>query len=375
MSDSHDLSALEDTTRTVVRAFKTGMMTDESKCKQYAIVPVLEALGWDPRSPELIPEYKLEDSDGPRWVDYALCEGGPRHPKVFVEAKGPRGVTRPENKDQLFEYGSNQGVPLLVLTDGDTWRLYFAFGEGPPTEREFDTVRLTEEPDGLARLNRALSRDLVISGDARRYAEHQQMKRRYAAKARAEIPRVWRNLVTSEGMVNMLFEKVREDTKWEPLIEDVRAFLKGRGGAIGEYIGKAEVESDGLRSAVQAKASAGRGGTIDKERAREMLAQGMSQSEVARHFRVAPSSVGAMVRRDKELQAPERSRQTSVPSAGGQRDAQLSGRAPIRNGRIDKHLARQMLARGRSQTEVAHYFGVTPSSVSAMVRKDRQRHE
>ena len=375
MSDSRDLTTLEETARTVVRKFQDGKMTDESKCKHHAINPVLEALGWDRHSTEeWIPEYKLEAGDRTRRVDYALCDGGPDHPKVFVEAKGPGGVTRPESKDQLFEYGANRGVPILVLTDGDTWRLYFAMGEGTPTEREFDTVRLTEEPDCLPRLMKALGRELVISGGAWSYAVEQQRKRLNAAKARARIPHVWRDLVRSEDITKALFAKVMEDTGWEPLIEDVRTFLKGRSLAMAESIRKAEVKPDALSDAAKSSASKGHTGKINKERAREMLAQGVTQSEVARHFGVAPSSVGAMVRRDREQQASGSSRQTPAHSVGNQSTAGFSGRAAVRKGRIDKDLARQMLTHGATQTEVAHYFGVTPSSVSAMVRKDK-RHQ
>ena len=61
MSESRDWTTLD------------GIMTDESKCRQYAIDPMLEALGWDRFSrDEWIPEYKLEDGDRSRWVDYAL---------------------------------------------------------------------------------------------------------------------------------------------------------------------------------------------------------------------------------------------------------------------------------------------------------------
>lgn len=379
MGDSQDLNKLEETARSVVQRFRAGRMLNEQNCRQFAIDPVLSALGWNRSSEtEWIEELPLPDLyDGDRLlkVDYALCDGGRDCPMVFVEAKGPDGVTKPKNKDQLFRYGNNRGVPLLVLTDGITWRLYLAMGAGLPTEREFDTVCLTEESDGLARLIKALGRESVISGNAKHYAEGQHRKRRNAAKARDEIPQVWRQLIRSTDMEKMLFDKVTENTGWEPLIEDVRAFLKNRGVGSEESIGKPSAEYGELKSAAKANANTGRGGKIDKQRAREMLAQGVSQSDVARHFGVAPSSVGAMMRRDRERQAPENVRQPLASFADSQRATHPSRLPAGRKGKIDKDLARQMLAQGAAQTDVAHYFGVTPSSVSAMVRKDKRRQD
>ena len=361
-------STLEETGKEVVRRFQRGIVTDEAKCRQYAIDPLLEALGWDRSSDEWIREYKLEGSDGPRWVDYALCDGGREYPKVFVEAKGPGDkVTRPESEDQLFKYGAHRGVPLLVLTNGETWRLYYAMGEGVPAEREFDTVCVTEDATGLSRLKKVLARQSVLSGDARRYAEEQQEKRRNAAKARGQIPYVWRDLLSSEHMAKALFERVRKDTGREPLFDDVRAFLNDCRTSAEATIREAEAKS---RVDAQPRASqrwrtgdttqaTPRQARIDKELAGRMLDSGRTQAEVARHFGVASSSVAAMVRRTKE-------------AAAQRRDSRASPRTTDRQARIDKDLALQMLESGKTQAEVARHFGVKPSSVSAMVRRNKR---
>ena len=379
MGDSQDLDKLEETARSIVQRFRAGLLLNEKNCRQYAIDPLLAALGWNRSSKEeWIEEFPLPDlydGDRLRWVDYALCDGGYDRPKVFVEAKELGGVTKPKNKDQLFGYGNNRGVPLLVLTDGITWRLYFALGKGLPTEREFDTVHLVEEPDGLPRLINALGRAQVVSGSARRYAEEQQIKRRNAVRARNEIPDVWRKLISGEDMAKALFDKVREYTGLEPLIGDVRAFLNDV--AVEESTRRVvQAKSSPLHGVVKSNTNTGRGGKIDKERAREMLRQGMKQSEVARHFSVAPSSVRAMVLKDREREASENAPQTKhTPHAGEPRSAQPSGPAASRKGRIDKDLARQMLRRGATQREVAQHFGVSRSSVSAMVQKEKRRQQ
>ena len=66
------------------------------------------------------PEYAVEGG----FVDYALLDRS--KPRVFVEAKR-KGAISADGEDQLFRYAAHQGVPLLVLTDGNVWALYSAW--------------------------------------------------------------------------------------------------------------------------------------------------------------------------------------------------------------------------------------------------------
>lgn len=114
----------------------------EAEVQTSVVRPIVRALGWDDadRSQYRV-EYPVDDGR----VDEALI-GPLGKPLVFVEVKRP-GELNPKAEDQLFRYANNKGVPLLILTDGDTWDLYLSMAEGEPAERRFVRCKLTESSD------------------------------------------------------------------------------------------------------------------------------------------------------------------------------------------------------------------------------------
>ncbi len=107
------------------------------------IEPLLRALGWDTDDyHEVYPEY----SSGRGRVDYALRirEGEEYKPIIFIEVKQPGGLD--ENAEtQLFAYAAHEGVPAAILTDGQTWRLYYPLTSGKPADRFVYSVDLLED--------------------------------------------------------------------------------------------------------------------------------------------------------------------------------------------------------------------------------------
>ena len=361
----------------VVKQFNRGYMTNESECKQYAIEPILQALGWNiSLQEECAKEYVLNDQGGRvSKVDYALFDGGRDHPRVFVEAKALGKTNKSENQDQLFRYGANRGVPILVLTDGNTWRLYLAMSEGKPDQREFDNISLTAGGECWQRLAGALDRQAVISGQARLNAEDKLWKRREAEKARDKIPDIWRDLVDSDEMVKQLCDKVYDRTGRRPRTEDVKDFLKRRISAAEGSIKSREAEARNRRSQITGEVPNPQqwSGKIEIRPALEMLAAGKSQKVVGDHFGVSRSRVyqfkekykGQLEELIKNHEAEARSRQShnrgKVP------------RPQRRGGKIDIPTALEMLDDGKTRSDVARYFKVAPSSVSAMVKRHRGR--
>ena len=47
------------------------------------------------------------------------------------------GMADEKGERQLFEYCFHRGVPIAVLTDGRTWKLFYPAGEGSYTDRLF----------------------------------------------------------------------------------------------------------------------------------------------------------------------------------------------------------------------------------------------
>ena len=149
------------------------------------ILPVLNALDWNSADPgALRPEYPA----GRGRVDYALlCHG---HPQVFVEAKR-RGTLDARAEPQLFGYAANNGVPLLVLSDGLCWDFYLSMADGRPEERRFHHLELFSEgkvPEYATTLDNWLRKRRVASGDARRGAESCLESDGSLARARDSLP-------------------------------------------------------------------------------------------------------------------------------------------------------------------------------------------
>ncbi|MDE0419523.1 MAG: type I restriction endonuclease [Gammaproteobacteria bacterium] len=222
---------LEATLRTAVRNLRSDRLENEAQVKQAVILPVLRALGWDDADPA---SFKPEYAVGRGLVDYALLDRG--KPRVFIEAKRT-GAISADGEDQLFRYAAHQGVPLLVLTDGDVWALYLSMAEGLPSERRFFDVELqraniVECAQAFADL---LKRDRVVSGEARREAERRHEQLRNRLRARDGILSAWHELLNGpdEMLRDLLAEKVETDSGSKPDPEDVEAFLRGLKSSFG----------------------------------------------------------------------------------------------------------------------------------------------
>ena len=123
--------SLEQTLRNAVYHLRSGRLMNEAQVKQAVILPVLRALDWDDTDPEAFrPEYSV----GKGLVDYALLDHG--QALVFVEAKRV-GNLDAGGEEQLFRYAAHNGVPLLVLTDGNLWNFYLSMAPGVPRSGGF----------------------------------------------------------------------------------------------------------------------------------------------------------------------------------------------------------------------------------------------
>ena len=216
---------IEPIVKTAIVNLRSGRLEREEEIKLAVILPILSALNWNPADPDsLRPEYPA----GPGRVDYALfCHG---RPQVFVEAKR-RGALNARAEAQLFGYAANNGVPLLVLSDGLCWDFYLSMADGRPEERRFHRLELRAEdmaPDYAATLATWLHRRRVASGKARRRAEDRLESDRSRSRAREAIPEAWIALTSEpDGLLcELLADKVRAGIGVEPHRSDVEKFLR-----------------------------------------------------------------------------------------------------------------------------------------------------
>jgi predicted type IV restriction endonuclease len=201
-----------------------GGFPNEASVSHGILVPVLQALGWDPAEPDqVMPEY----SSGRGRVDFALCSA-PARPSVFIEVKG---VGRSlEGDRQLFEYAFHEGVPLCILTDGREWSFYLPSGQGTYEDRRVYRLQLDDRSpaDSETIFHRYLNKDRVRSGAA--FEAALQDYRDAAAKREAArtIPKAWAQL--TEGPEDLLVELLSDQAEalggFRPEARDVAAFLR-----------------------------------------------------------------------------------------------------------------------------------------------------
>lgn len=217
--------SLESTLKSVISRLRSDDLENEEEVKLAVILPTLLALDWNPaQSGSIKPEYPV----GRGRVDYALlCHG---RAQVFIEAKR-RGALNVRAEEQLFDYAVNQGIPLLILTDGFHWDFYLSMAEGLPEERRFYRLELLDEgkiPEYKNFLETYLQEHRVASGKARRSAETCLEKNRERARARAAIPVAWKSLLTEpdELLRDLLAERVQHTIGAKPDPDDVDEYLR-----------------------------------------------------------------------------------------------------------------------------------------------------
>ena len=216
---------LESTLKSVISRLRSNDLENEEEVKLAVILPILLALDWDPAySGSIKPEY----SAGQGRVDYALlCHG---RPQVFIEAKR-RGALNVQAEEQLFGYASNQGIPLLILTDGFHWDFYLSMAEGLPEERRFYRLELFHEeniPEYMGVLETYLRERCVASRQARHSAEACLERNRDRARAKQAIPSAWNSLLSEpdELLCDLLAEKVQHIIGAKPDPYDVDEYLR-----------------------------------------------------------------------------------------------------------------------------------------------------
>lgn len=208
---------------TILSKLEKDEFANEQAIKQGVVLRILSHLGWDSFEPTVVwPEYSVP----PRRVDYALCHP-PKRPAVFIEVKQP-GQTDAADK-QLFEYAFHEGVPLAVLTDGQTWSFYLPSGQGSYDDRRVYRLDLLERKpeEAVEKLERYLQQSRIASGAAFDAAQSDYKSRSRQQQARAVIPEAWKELVDAEdsGLLDLLSEATERRGGVQPARTDLTDFL------------------------------------------------------------------------------------------------------------------------------------------------------
>ena len=148
---------------------------DETATKQFVVLPILRALGWDDgnlETLEVLPETPTDPKNRKKnKVDYAL-----QHEKkalVLIECKRwSENLEKPDHHEQLAGYIFQRGVDIGILTNGKTWHFYFAYKTHVPwRNRKFCFIELNNQQETVANFQKYLSKVKVIDGSAKAEAE------------------------------------------------------------------------------------------------------------------------------------------------------------------------------------------------------------
>ena len=228
---------LEDVLAKARTELSPGNLGLETNVQVKVVRPILRSLGWDDAdSSHLRAEFK---TDYGRVDEALLDEFG--NPLVFVEAK-KQGHLQDATRHykavrQIFRYARHREVPFLLLTDGETWDFYLRRAAGPPAERHFLRLTLTE-PVGFEQaasdLRTYLSRDAMLQGDSLRAARARLRRETARGKRRRDIAAAWRALLEAgdKSLRSLIADKVERDAGKRPPAAELTDFLRQQGALV-----------------------------------------------------------------------------------------------------------------------------------------------
>ncbi|MFH1525355.1 MAG: DUF5655 domain-containing protein [Bacteroidota bacterium] len=117
---------------------------NEAQTKDWLIRPFFEVYGWDFSNPEdVVPE---DDDVAGKRTDYCFYVN--EVPKMLVEAK-PLSNSLSDNKMiiEKLNYCANRGIPLLILTNGDTYKIYYSELKGIGKDKLLQEFTLSDKFD------------------------------------------------------------------------------------------------------------------------------------------------------------------------------------------------------------------------------------
>lgn len=225
---------LEDVLAKARAELSPGNLGLETNVQVKVVRPILRSLGWDDAdSSHLRVEFK---TDYGRVDEALLDEFG--NPLVFVEAK-KQGHLKDATRHykalrQIFRYARYREVPILLLTDGETWDFYLRRAPGPPAERRFLRLTLTEPVDieqVASDLRTYLSRDAMLQGDSLRAARARLKRETARSKRRRDMAAAWQALLEAgdKSLRSLIADKVERNVGKRPPATELTDFLREQG--------------------------------------------------------------------------------------------------------------------------------------------------
>ena len=195
---------------------------NEASTKSGIIVPILQELQWNVRSPfEVVREYTLDNGT----VDYALKIVD--EVKVLIEVK-KMGENLQNCENQIKKYAIDKNIYLFILSDGLRWQFYTWLEEGIEIFKFHDIDIKTQEPQFVAKeLIHILSKDNILSNKSYDYIRGLIQKDTYKLALYGEITKIWHKIIDEPhpSLCNLIIELVKESFGRSAEIQDVKKIL------------------------------------------------------------------------------------------------------------------------------------------------------
>ena len=188
---------------------------NESQTKEWLIKPFFAAIGWDFSNPdEVIPEDKDLAS---KRTDYSFYIN--KKPKLLIEAKSLNN-NLDDNKMimEKLNYCSNSGTPLLIITNGDLYRIYFADLKGIGKDKLLREFCLSDNIDEeiIDMLSRtAFEKNLLLN-----YSKNISL----LTNAKNVIEKLF--LESNKSIINLINEGLREKIGYKFHDDEIKKALK-----------------------------------------------------------------------------------------------------------------------------------------------------
>ncbi len=195
---------------------------NEANTKSTIIVPILQELQWNVRSPfEVTREYTL----GTGKVDYALKFID--EIKVLIEVK-KMGENLDNAENQIKKYAIDKKIYLFILSDGLRWQFYTWLKEGIEIFKFHDIDIKIQEPQFVANeLVNILSKENIFSNKSYDYIRNIIKKDPYKFALYEEIINIWHKMLDEPhpSLCNLIIELVKELFGRSAEIQDVKKVL------------------------------------------------------------------------------------------------------------------------------------------------------
>ena len=126
----------------IINTHHDYLFKKEARTRLVLINPLLQALGWEVSNPAAVQiEYQVKK----KRADYVLIRERRDKPIAVIEAKGLGNTLEDDETAQAHIYANQAGIDYMIVTDGDTWKMFKAYGRGVLEDLQIMEFQLSKD--------------------------------------------------------------------------------------------------------------------------------------------------------------------------------------------------------------------------------------